>query len=373
MPSSGTPLDDERTLLAGLTAQLSQRLPRAWRVRLDAVQPTLFADAQPDAILVLEAPDGRAAGMAVEVRLSFYPRDVYTMSSQLGGLWPSVPRPAGRRGLQPDLAGWLVLSRFLTPRARELLTQAGFSYADASGNVRIESINPPLFLELEGADTNPRPADRTLRSLRGPGATRVVRALLDFGPPYTLRDLAERAGLPLGTASRTISYLIDEALVYRDGRGPIERVDWQGLLRRWARDYSLLGSNLASFYLEPRGPQALVERLKDLSMPYVLTGSFAVVPQARVADPALAAVYVPDNRRAARELNLKTVAGSGNVVLLEPAAGDVFQRPRQVNGFPCAALTQVAADLLTSPGRGPVEAEALIEWMGKNEDVWRHS
>ena len=32
---------------------------------------------------------------------------------------------------------------------------------------------------------------------------------------------------------------------------------------------------------------------------------------------------------------------------------------------------QIAADLLTSPGRGPNEAEALIAWMGEHKPVWR--
>ncbi len=370
MPSDGTPRDDERTLLAALTAQLGERLPQTWRARFETVQMS-FAEARPDAVLVLEAPDGRAARIGVDVRISLYPRDVYTMSAQLGGSWPNTPRPAGRAGLSPDLAGWLVLSRFLTPRTRALLTEAGFSYADASGNVRIDLSSPPMFIEFQGAATNPKPVDKTLQSLRGTGAIRVVRALLENRPPYTLRDLADRADLPLGTASRTIRYLVDEALVFRDGRGPISGVDWQGLIQRWARDYSLLGSNLATFYLQPRGPQALVDRLQGLSMPYVLTGSFAVMPQARVAEPALAAVYVPDARQAARELNVQTVAGAGNVVLLQPPTEDVFRSPREVNGIPCASLPQVAVDLLTSPGRGPVEGEALIEWMEKNEDAWR--
>ena len=35
------------------------------------------------------------------------------------------------------------------------------------------------------------------------------------------------------------------------------------------------------------------------------------------------------------------------------------------------ALSQVAADLLTSPGRGPAEAESLLEWMRANETEWR--
>jgi hypothetical protein len=35
-----------------------------------------------------------------------------------------------------------------------------------------------------------------------------------------------------------------------------------------------------------------------------------------------------------------------------------------------AALSQIAADLRTSPGRGPNEAEALMQWMQENEDAW---
>jgi len=32
---------------------------------------------------------------------------------------------------------------------------------------------------------------------------------------------------------------------------------------------------------------------------------------------------------------------------------------------------RAVADLLTGPGRNPSEAEALLEWMKKNEDAWR--
>jgi hypothetical protein len=36
-----------------------------------------------------------------------------------------------------------------------------------------------------------------------------------------------------------------------------------------------------------------------------------------------------------------------------------------------AAPSQVVADLMTSPGRGPQEAEALLEKMKGAEDAWR--
>jgi hypothetical protein len=372
MANSGTPTSDERILLDGLVEQLSRRVPRSWRFEYEYLDGPPYPGIRPDAVLRINAPDGRGADVGVDIRRRFYPRDAYTMSSQLGNVWPGETRPSGRRALPPGLAGLLVLSPFLTERARVLLIDAGLSYADATGNIRVDLANPPIFLMLQGARTNPNPPDKALRSLRGKGAASVVRALLDFRPPYTLRDLALRAGLPLGTASRTITFLIDEALVFRDDeRGPIERVDWPGLLRRWTRDYSMLETNTARFYLDPRGPRALLSRLQTLPSPYALTGSLAVPREARVAEPALAAVYVPDARRAASELDLRSVPGTGNVVLLEAPDEDWGRRPAQVDGFPTVALSQVAADLLTSPGRGPAEAEALIAWMGGNEGAWR--
>ena len=49
----------------------------------------------------------------------------------------------------------------------------------------------------------------------------------------------------------------------------------------------------------------------------------------------------------------------------------LYERTSQKKGVTVVAFTQMAADLLTSPGRGPNEAEALIAWMGEHEHVWR--
>jgi hypothetical protein len=57
-------------------------------------------------------------------------------------------------------------------------------------------------------------------------------------PPVGLRELAKRAGVDPGYASRVVDFLDREALVTRTTRGPITTVDWQGLLRRWSQEYS---------------------------------------------------------------------------------------------------------------------------------------
>ena len=363
----------ERELLASLETILSDKMPDGWSVSVDR-EPRGRASRQwrPDALLVVEAPNKAQARLAVEVRASLYPRDAYALSSELGSLWLRPPVPTGRIAtLDDDVGGVLVLSRFLTERTRAMLEKLGFSYADATGNLRIVTRVPPLFIEVSGADSNPWAEDRPLRSLRGPASTRVVRALLDYRPPYPLRLLAEIADLPLGSASRVASFLVSEALVERTGRGPIDGVDWKGLLQRWAQDYSLLGANRSKFFLEPRGPRALQARLTELDSPYAVTGSLAASRRAEVAPAALAAVYVRNIGKAAMRLGLQPAPSGGNVVLLEPLADVAFERTWDQDGITYAALPQVAVDLMTSPGRGPAEAAALIEWMEENEDAWR--
>ena len=58
-------------------------------------------------------------------------------------------------------------------------------------------------------------------------------------------------------------------------------------------------------------------------------------------------------------------------MLIEPEDEWVFEGSALRNGLGAVAISQAAADLLTSPGRGPAEAEALIAWMGENERAWR--
>jgi hypothetical protein len=362
----------ERELLASLEAILGDKMPEGWSVSVDREPPARVSGQwRPDALLVVDAPNKAQARLAVEVRASLYPRDAYALSSELGSLWLRPPVPKGRIPSVDEVDGVLVLSRFLTERTRSMLEKLGFSYADATGNLRITTRVPPLFIEISGADANPWAEDRPLRSLRGPASARVVRALLDFRPPYPLRLLAEMAELPLGSASRVVSLLVSEALVERMGRGPIERVDWKGLLQRWSQDYSLLEANRSKFFLEPRGPKALLARLTELEGPYAVTGSLAASRRAEVAPAALAAVYVRNIDKAASGLGLRAAPSGGNVVLIEPLADVAFERTWDQDGITYAALPQVAVDLTTSPGRGPAEAEALTEWMEENEDAWR--
>jgi hypothetical protein len=279
--------------------------------------------------------------------------------------------------VRQDADRLLLVAPFLSPRARELLAEANASYFDATGNLRIVARDPAVFLEGRGADRDPDRTPRALRSLKGAAAGRVVRALCDFMPPYGVRTLAETSSTPLGTVSRVVTFLEEEALLTRNEKKVITAVDWAALISRWARDYTVTESNVLRSYLAPRGLAALGPKMAKLGT-YAVTGGLA---GPRIAPVRLAMLYVDDAERVAEALELVPTEAGANVWLLVPYDRVVFERTQSLPFAPApekltvtaAAPTQVVADLMPSPGRGPQEAEALIEKMKGAEDAWRQS
>lgn len=346
----------ETQLISALEDQLRERLPSSWA--LDITREPRTARGRPDAFVRVLSPDGREAQLVVEAKTSLEPRNVLTVLAQLAR-WPEATP--------------FVIAPFLSPRAREELVDAGAGYADSTGNVRLVLDEPALFIETTGATSNPWPAERPLplRSLKGPSAGRVVRAVCDFRPPYGVRELAARAGASPASVSRVVGLLDREALLTRRPRGEVVTVDWAGVIRRWVQDYTVTDSNQVSTYLEPRGLDALQRKLATAGERYAVTGSLPAASVAPVASPRLAAVYVENTVSAADSLELRPAEAGANVLLIEPFDSVVFERTWKKDDLVLCALSQVAADLLTSPGRGPSEATQLLRWMEENESAWR--
>jgi hypothetical protein len=337
---------------------LTARFPAGWQTTASA--PQKRDEAGPaglvDVILKIRRPGAPAGVVLVEAKTRLEPKDVDYLASSL--------RPTPEQPI-------LVAAPFISPRTQERLKAKGFSYADLTGNVRLSLSEPGLFIETTGASENPDPQSRDRKSLKGPKAGRLVRALCDFRPPIGLRDLAKRAGIDAGYASRVVEFLNREAFVARTTRGPITTIDWPALLRRWSQEYSPFQRQRAAMYLAPRGISAVVEKLKGSSARLAVSGSWAAAQIAPVAPPRLLLVYVDKPAAVAIELDLRPTEAGANVALAIPFDPVVYERTSKKSGITIAALSQVAADLLTSPGRGPNEAEALMEWMREHEDAWR--
>ena len=353
-------VDLDNRLIYRAIDELSARLPADWRTEVE-FEPTR-SNRVFDALLKLCAPDGTCGTLILEAKNRLEPRDVSKIADQLA---------AYGRLSDGEVAVPVLVAPFLSSRTRERLKEHGVGYIDLTGNVRVALDRPALFVHTGGAQRDPRREERPARTLKGAKAGRIVRTLCDFLPPVGVRELAEKARTDPGYVSRVFTLLEREDLIRRENRGPVTDVDWRGLINRWTEDYSLLGSNRTVSYLEPRGLNSLLGKLRDSDFQYAVTGSLGSASVAPVVPARLAVLFVDDIEDAAERLALRPTEVGTNVILAEPFDPVVYERGRELDGISYVAPSQNAADLLTSPGRGSNEAEVVMEWMARNEGAWR--
>ncbi len=354
-----TPRPPEGRLLRQVVRDFEALLPNGWTLTAEA-EPG--GRRRPDLVAVVRGPDGAEAWLIVEAKRTLLPRDVSDAVLQLRAY-------AEQAGLTD--ASLVVVAPYLSETAREQITGLDANYIDSTGNISVRTQRPALFIKQGGARKDPWPSDEALRTLKGRGAGRALRALLDFQPPYGIRELAARAAVPLGSLSRTVDLLDRDGLLTKNGRGPITDLDWEGAIRRWAKDYDVTTSNQVNTFLEPRGLAALSTKLAKLKRGYASTGAFAAQRFSPVAPARLAAIYVNDVIGWSEKLGLRPADSGANVWLLEPYDAVVFDRTASRDGVVCVSPTQLAVDLLTGPGRDPSEGEELLAWMKGNERAWR--
>lgn len=370
MSAPTQPLLREQDILLAALEQIRARLPQHWRLELlDAP-----ADRRLDATVSLIAPTGPAVTLVVEVKRSLVTRDLVGVLDQLNSYIARAfpPRGDGTPGALP-----LVVSRYLSAPLQAWLTERNVGYADAAGNLRVAVDRPALFLRDVGATKDPwRGPGRPKGNLSGEPAARVVRALVDYAPPYSIPQLLDLSGASNGATYRIIEFCEEQALLERANRGPIEVVRWRELLRRWSQDYGFLRTNSVINCLAVRGLPHLMTALTRLpdgsDSRYALTGSFAAQNWAAYAPARAAMIYCDNPAEFADRLGLRPVDAGANVLLAKPAYDVVFDRVAAIDDLTVVAPSQAAVDLMTGPGRNPAEGEALLDWMEANVDRWRH-
>lgn len=363
---SETTRSADEALIDGAISLLRSVLPAGWQVERQALPPA--EGTADDALLVLRISRQNDVQVLVEAHRTFAPRDVDSvLGRRLAGIRPVT-------GAVPVL----VVAPWLSERSRRRLTEAGLNYLDLSGNIRVVTTRPAIFIERTSTSGPPR-AQRSAPALRGPKAGRVVRLLADVAPPYGVLELAAAGGVTPGYMSRLVDMLDREALLERARRGAVTSVDWAELLRRRAESYSVLETNAVRRYVCANGATFALEAARDLQLRSVwLTGSFAAEQIVRVAAPTLLLLYAISGIE-----ELVSVAGmlpadeGANVMILSPYDSVVTECPsRWLTAprppiVPVVACTQLALDCLTGPGRMPAEGEALLTWMAENENRWR--
>lgn len=347
----------ERELVETTIDRLRALLPAEWRIDIVG-GPDFFADET----IRVTAPDGRASTLALQAKTLISPRDVPLVARQALGTAPGTP---------------LLCARYLSPRARAALVDEGVAYADSTGNMRIVLAEPGLVIVTTGEDSDPyRSPDRPTNSLRGTPAAKVVRALVDISPPWTMRDLASEAETSLASTARTVEFLDREALVTRNSAGSVVDVDWEGLIRRWTEDYELGQKRRVYRCVVGRGLSGMEDALRGVDLEYVISGSMAAQRLAPYAEARLGLIYAESAKDVMAAIGAREAPSRPNLLVIEPAnrkAPDdsMFIRPRLDDGLRFAGVSQVAVDLLAGPGRNPEEGKELLRWMARDPREWR--
>lgn len=357
MSEPQAPTTDAEIVRRGV-AELAARLPADWSARV------ITAQGPADARIEVRDPGGAMVAFLVEAKGVVEGRDVVSIREKLDDVAAQEPG-----------AQLLLMARYLSEPVRTRLTDAGLSYVDATGNLRVEATTPGLFISDRGADRDPwRGPGRPRGTLNGEPAAKIVRALADFTGTWTARELVERSKASTGATYRVIDFLEREGLGARDERGRIGVPDVSQLLRRWSADYGFVRTNQTSRWIAPRGLPGLLEQVASSDAPvrYAVTGTIAAAEWAAYAPARLAMIYVADVAAAVDAWDLRPADAGANVLLAEPAYEVVFERSSTtIDGVVVAAPSQVVVDLMTGPGRNPSEAEELLDWMVRNEQSWR--
>ena len=324
-----------------------------------------------DGIIQIKTVNQQRARFAVEVKKAIEIRDLPQIVRQLESISQSVDST-----LEP-----MIVARYISNSAQKWLRDQQISYADATGNFMVNASSIGTFLFSEsGARQDPwRMPGRPRNSFKGASAAPIFRALIDFPPPYSVPELMRLANSSSGVTYRVIDFLIREGLIKIDenlSEGKKFRVvtdaNWKEILTAWSTQYSYQIDNSVFNYLEPRGIEEVVRKLKNLSRSeYAVTGSVAAREIAPYSISKQITIYSKYPFDLARELNLRPTQSGANVQLISAQSDVVYDRTSTFNGLNCVATSQIALDLLTGPGRNASEGEELLNWMMNNETTWR--
>src|SRR2546428_10370636 len=114
--------------------KIAATMPPGWRLSPTSA-PFIAQNAEVDGVAKLIAPDGTAVWLIFEAKTTIDPRDVPNAVQQLN----KYRRLIGNRKSIP-----IVVAPFLTRRTRESLENAGMSYVDLTGNIRLKADRPAV-------------------------------------------------------------------------------------------------------------------------------------------------------------------------------------------------------------------------------------
>ncbi len=323
--------------------------------------------ARPDMILEVRSRSGRTTYLA-EARTS-------VRSSTIGAVLDNLERLRGTSGHHP-----LLLANYVAPSAAERLLSEGFEFADAAGNIYLNS--PAAYVLVRGN----RPERVPMSTEFTPADLQLMFAFLARSDltRATYREMAASSGLSLGKISGTVKKLEAAGYLGRDRTGALFLADPRRMLERWEFGYlERLRPTLNPTGYRPLGPAGfrhVIQAAADIPG-VLLGGEHAAARLTGTLHPSTLTLHVPagEAKDVAARLKLARSAEEPTVTLLNrfgPSAGSESQ---ELDRFPSEPTGQretgianpilVRAELLATGDDRLLEVAARLK--GDAEDEMR--
>lgn len=288
-----------------------------WMPKADVRRPTAQL-AKFDGLLTLRVA-GKRVRYLLEEKRHFRHEDAAVVAEQLNRRRAELPRTHADDRI-------LLLAPHIREQQAPVLERAGIDYIDLAGNAHLNA--PGLFVHVQGR----RPPKERVTAPARPhkGWVRTVMALL-IRPgladvPY--RELAEEAGVALGTAAKCMNDLALRRLVL-DQLGKRTLPDRPALVALWVQAYlEALRPKLAErrFQVRVDGKPQMWARLQavlgERGQPWALTGADAAGRRDHYFRAEETEIYAPvrllDDREVQNALIAQPAARGGNLLVIEP-------------------------------------------------------
>jgi len=266
-----------------------------------------------------------------------------------------------------------IAARYISLPAQQQLKKLGICFADATGNVFIAAPKMGLLISNRGMDMDPwRKPGRPKASLTGASTELVIRALVDMKEPYLTAELARESGTSRGSVYWVLDRLEEVGFITRAKKSSIEKVEWQELLTTWTAESDFFATSSTTSYIAPRGLEQLLLDLKTIDKDlYAATGTISAAAYKSSTDLYTAMLYSTNPEALANKLGIRQTDRGANVILAYPNSVGPFQRTTEFEGVRIVSAPQTYRDLMSGPGRNPEEAKNLLDWMVKNDGLWR--
>ncbi|MCC5924228.1 MAG: hypothetical protein JJT77_10605 [Crocinitomicaceae bacterium] len=159
---------------------------------------------------------------------------------KLAVLFKNEVRPAQVSGLSEFAEAFtplLVVANYITPTAKKVLQEHGINYVDRVGNIWLKI--HPIYIHIDGIHNQPPSEDQKNRAFTKTGIKVVFQFLLN--PKLingTYREMAEIAGVSLGSIPKVMEGLKEEGFILKKTSDQWAIKDVDLLLQRWQNEYT---------------------------------------------------------------------------------------------------------------------------------------